>query len=259
MEALWNCFESFRPSSARSINLVKDLHDAVVTVKDPSWGPKAMELLKLPIADPSDSALVMDQLEFHQLTSAQLLRELAPAGAATVLVTALLTPQKRDLYPVLRGALVVRSRESEIALLAAMNGTDRTLGALYLAYPEGQGLSRIAESLVYVAGPDARGLLLQRLAAARDDATRTVVASALVHLPKSDARRAAMLAAYRKVSPSVTVLVTEHLAPQGDAAAADKLDRIIASDKASGDMQLRMTDDVLGRTADMLHARTTTQ
>jgi hypothetical protein len=45
IDALWNCFSKFQASKAKSINLVTDLHDAVLAVKHPSYGPKAVEKL----------------------------------------------------------------------------------------------------------------------------------------------------------------------------------------------------------------------
>ena len=35
IDALWSCFAKFQASKAKSIDLVTDLHDAVLAVKDP--------------------------------------------------------------------------------------------------------------------------------------------------------------------------------------------------------------------------------
>jgi hypothetical protein len=40
IDALWDCFAKFKPSQAKSINLVTDLQNAVKTVKSPTYGPK---------------------------------------------------------------------------------------------------------------------------------------------------------------------------------------------------------------------------
>ena len=60
--ALWDCFVGFAPSrSGRSINTVKDIQNAVMVVKDPSYGAKAVELLAVPVLDPKDPAEGLDK------------------------------------------------------------------------------------------------------------------------------------------------------------------------------------------------------
>src|SRR5579862_8442898 len=49
IDALWNCFSKFQASKAKSINLVTDLHDAVLAVKSPTYGPKAVDKLGAPV------------------------------------------------------------------------------------------------------------------------------------------------------------------------------------------------------------------
>jgi hypothetical protein len=52
IDALWSCFSRLHASQAKSINLVVALHDAVLAVKDPSYGAKAVDKLAAPV-DPN--------------------------------------------------------------------------------------------------------------------------------------------------------------------------------------------------------------
>ena len=93
-DALWNCFDKFQVSKTKMFELVKALHDAVVAVADPSYGAKAVGKLNAAV-DPKNVDSVRDQLQFWQLTSAQLVGDLKYAPAAKPLVTILLTPTRK--------------------------------------------------------------------------------------------------------------------------------------------------------------------
>ena len=53
----------------------------------------------------------------------------------------------------------------------------------------------------------------------------------------------------------VRVEAIDALSPGGDTAAADKLDKLVAADKASGDKNLAMGDDAVVKVAGRLRAR----
>ena len=91
IDALWNCFAKFQASKAKSINLVQDLHDAVVAVKNPSYGPTAVEKLSAPV-DPKSPDQALDQIQFWQRTALQVLGEIKFTPAIKPIVTLLLTP-----------------------------------------------------------------------------------------------------------------------------------------------------------------------
>jgi hypothetical protein len=56
VDAVWTCFTRFRPSQAKSINLLRELHGAVLAVKDASYGPKAAQKI-------AASVVLVDRLE----------------------------------------------------------------------------------------------------------------------------------------------------------------------------------------------------
>lgn len=204
--ALWDCFVGFTPSrSGRSINTVKDLQNAVMLVKDPSYGAKAVELLAVPVVDPKDPAEGLDKIQFWQLTAVRLIGELKLTAGVKPLVRALMTPEKVDLVLPVRLALTRMPKESEPVLIAALAGTDPELAVLAARYPEKAYVPRVAEPLAYISRRAGREAILTALDKADNDTNRTVLAITLTHFP-SDARTVkAYLEAYRKVPADATV------------------------------------------------------
>jgi hypothetical protein len=70
VDALWNVFSHFQVSKAKSINLVTDLHDAVVAVKSPTYGPKAVERLSAPV-DPKSVDSMKDEVHGRRAAAHQ--------------------------------------------------------------------------------------------------------------------------------------------------------------------------------------------
>ena len=205
IDALWEAFAKFQPSKNKSINLVKDLQGAVMTVKHPSYGPKAVEKLSAPVADPKNPDQALDQIQFWQATSARLLGELKFTPAAKPLVMALMTPTKADLVFPIRLALTKMPKESEPILIAALKGSDPDLAKLASEYPEKAYLPRIAEPLAYISRPAGRDAILEALASAEGDQNRTVLASMLTHFPSDPKNTKAYLDAYQKVAPNAAI------------------------------------------------------
>jgi hypothetical protein len=204
--ALWDCFASFTPSKhTRSINLVRDLQAAVMSVKDASYGPKAVELLTVPVLDPRDPAEGMDKIQFWQLTAARLIGELRYAPGVKPLVRVLMTPAKRDLVFPVRSALTRMPRESEPVLLVALAGTDPELAALAASYPDNGSVPRVAEPLAYISRRAGRDAILAALARADNDTNRTVLAIELTHFARETHAVKAFLEAYRKVPGDVEI------------------------------------------------------
>lgn len=206
VDALWDCFAKFQPSkSNKSINLVKDLQNAVMTVKSPSYGPKAVEKLSAPVSDPKDPAQGLDQIQFWQATSARLIGELKFTPGVKPLVKVLLTPTKADLIFPVRLALTKMPKESEPVLIAALKGTDPDLAALAQAYPDKGYIPRVAEPLAYISRPAGRDATLEALASADNDTNRTILATDLTHYPTDAKLVRAYLDAYNKVPATVAI------------------------------------------------------
>ena len=206
VDALWDCFAKFQPSkNNKSINLVKDLQNAVMVVKDKSYGAKAVEKLAAPVSDPKDPAQGMDQIQFWQTTAARLIGELKYTPGVKPLVKVLLTPTKGDLIFPVRLALTKMPREAEPVLISALKGTDPELAALAEKYPEKAFLPRVAEPLAYISRPAGRDAILEVLEKVDGVQNRTILATNLTHFP-SDARSVkAYVDAYNKIPPNEAI------------------------------------------------------
>jgi hypothetical protein len=206
--ALWDCFAGFAPSrSTRSINLVRDLQSAVMVVKDPSYGAKAVELLGVPVLDPKSPAESLDKLQFWQSTAVRLIGELRFTPGVKPLVRALMTPEKRDLVFPVRLALTRMPKESEAVLVAALAGTDPGLAALAASYPDKGYVPLVAEPLAHISRRAGREAILTALDKADNDTNRTVLAIDLTHFPRDARTVKAYLEAYRKVPADATVAI----------------------------------------------------
>ena len=205
VDALWDCFAKFQPSkNTKSINLVKDLQGAVMAVKSPSYGPKAVEKLNAPVTDPKDPAQGMDQIQFWQATSARLIGDLKYTGAVKTLVKVLMTPTKGDLIFPVRLALTKMPKESEPVLIQALKG-EGDFAELAKSYPDKAYIPRIAEPLAYISRPTGRDAILEVLAAADNDSNRTLLATDLTHFPSDQKSVKAFLDAYAKVPPNAAI------------------------------------------------------
>ncbi|MEQ1492745.1 MAG: hypothetical protein ABL932_19545 [Terricaulis sp.] len=172
IDALWNCFAKFQPSKAKSINLVKDLADAVLAVKHTSYGPKAAEKLAGKVTDPKNPSEGMDQIQFWQATSVRIISELKYTGAAKALVTVLLTPQKQDLRGVVNNALMKMPKEAEPLLIGALNGSDPDFAKLGEAFgAEKTHLAIVADTLAWLSRPAGRDAIIDAIESAGARAT----------------------------------------------------------------------------------------
>ncbi|WP_394826343.1 hypothetical protein [Pendulispora albinea] len=201
IDALWTCFAKFQPSQSKSksFNLIADLHDAVLDVKHPSYGPKATEKLSAPV-DVNNRDAVLDQLQFWQKTSVQLIKELKYAPAVKPLVKVLLTPTKGDLRPTVNAALMVIPADAEKTLLGALQGTDAELGKLASEIPEKLGPSILADAISWISRPAGRDALLTALDKADNDTNRTVITQCLTRFPPDARIKDAFMGSYRKLS-----------------------------------------------------------
>jgi hypothetical protein len=205
-DALWNCFSKFQVSKAKSINLVKDLHDAVVSVSDPSYGPKAVEKLAAAV-DPKNIDNVKDQIQFWQLTSIQVISELRFAPAIKPLVTVLLTPAKSDLRATTNTALMRMAKDSEPQLVAALNASDPDFAKLDAAFGADKTyVAVVSDSLAWLSRPAGLDAILAALPQQSDnDTNRTIAAQSLIRFPTDPRIVPAFLAAYAKTPGNATV------------------------------------------------------
>ncbi|HEY2515687.1 MAG TPA: hypothetical protein VGI39_32685, partial [Polyangiaceae bacterium] len=203
-DALWNCFDKFQVSKTKMFELVKALHDSVVAVADPSYGPKAVGKLAPPV-DPKNVDNVRDQLQFWQLTSVQLLGDLKYTAGIKPLVTVLLTPTKKDLQANVNTTLLKMAKDAEPVLITALNGSDPDFAKLEAGWENKSYVAVVGDELATISRPAGRDAVLAALAAADNDTNRTVLAQALVKFPSDPRIVPAFLAAYKKLAPNTSI------------------------------------------------------
>ena len=206
IEALWDCFAKFRPSQAKSINLVQDLQSAVKTVRHASWGPKAVALLSAPVTNPADPKEAMDQISFLQYTAAQLIGDTKFTAGIGPLVKVLMTPSKSALIFPVRLALHKMPKEAEPELIKALKG-EGDYAKLAEAYPSMAYVPFVAEPIAYISRPAGQAAILDMLAKADTDTNRVVLATYLTYYPASPILTKAYTDAYAKVSPNAAIPV----------------------------------------------------
>jgi hypothetical protein len=199
IDALWKCFAKFQPSKAKSINLVTNLHDAVLAVSAPSYGPGAVALLAAPV-DMASTDSQLDQLQFWQKTAVQIIKQLKYGPAAKPLVTVLLTPTKGDLRASTNAAILAIAKDAEPVLIAALNKTDPDLAKLNSAMPDNAGTMVLADSISWLSRPAGKAALLAILPNAGNDTNRTVIAQSLTRYPSAPDITAAVLGTYKSLA-----------------------------------------------------------
>lgn len=198
VDALWKCFAKFQPSKAKSINLVTNLHDAVLAVNSPTYGAGAVTLLAAPV-DVNSTDSQLDQLQFWQKTAIQVIKQLKFAGAAKALVKVLLTPTKGDLRPVANAAIMTMPKDAEPLLVSALNGSDAELAKMANDMPDNAGVAVLADSVSWLSRPAGKAALLAQLPKAATDTNKTVIAQSLTRYPSSPDITQALLGTYKQL------------------------------------------------------------
>lgn len=203
VEALWNVFGKFRASAPTAAFLARDLQDAIMALKDPSYGAKALEKLAAPI-DPKKSGEAADQ-EFWQLISLQLIGHLKHTAAAKQLVVTLLSPTKARLQAAANAAIMRMPKECEPLVVAAVTGTDPDLKKLADAIPDKAAPAYLCDTLAWLSRPAGRDACLGILASTDNEGIRAALAQNLYRFPSDPKNLAAFRGAYDKLSPSASV------------------------------------------------------
>jgi hypothetical protein len=183
VDALWAVFSKFRASQAKSINLLTDLHDAVLAVKSPTYGPKAVEKLAGPV-DPKSPESQRDQIQFWQLTSIQVIRDLKFTPGVKPLVKVLLTQEKKDLWATTEAALMHMPKEAEPVLVSVIKGDDPELAKLSAAFGDDKSqLALAADALGWLSRTGGRDAVFNAAGAVDSDANRQAFGMSIVKFP----------------------------------------------------------------------------
>ncbi len=213
IDPLWDVFATFQVSKAKSERLYRALNDAIINVRDESYGDKAIAKLKgIVIPDNVDSQ--MDQISWWQQTSIRLISEMKYTKAIKQLILVLLTPSKIDLNAPTRMALLKMAKDAEPELIKALNGQDPDYVKAGEAFKDKANLAIIADVLALISRPGGRDAILAALPGADTDTVKYGFAQALVQFPSDPRAEPAFLAVYSKLSWTASVEMLGQLTPR---------------------------------------------
>ena len=198
VDALWGLFSKFQLSKTNSQRLYQAIHDAIIQVKDPSWGDKAVDKLKgIVPANPSVD-VQKDQLMWWQVTAIQIISDLQYTKAVKPLIVALLTPTKTSaLGATIQFALLKMAKAAEPELIKALNGTDPDYNIP--GWDDKTNIGVVARVLAQIGRPAGRDAILALLPNADTGTARTELAQALTQMPNDPRNEPAYLDTYKKV------------------------------------------------------------
>lgn len=213
IDALWTLFAKFQVSKTNSQRLYQDMHDAVVAVHDPSWGDKAIDKIKVPVAANPSVDVQKDQLMWWQLTSIQVLSDLQYTKAVKPLIMALLTPTKTGtLGATIQFALLKMAKASEPELIKALNGSDPDYNIP--GWEDKTNIGIVAQVLARLGRAPGRDAVLAALPSADTGTSRTELAQALPQFPGDPRSEPAFLDTYKKVPWDDTDNLLQGLSPR---------------------------------------------
>ena len=208
VDGLWTCFTKYQPSKTNSIQGTQALHDAILAVKDPSYGDKAIVAIKAPaILDDSVSdkgtKKVNDQLEFWQTTAIQVIKELQYKAAAKPLVQVLMTHNKLGIAALAQSAIQRMPKDAEPHLAAALTGSDPDLAKLQADWDlkTKDYVPIIINVLAYTSLDSARDAILAYIPQLDNDTNRSAAAQMLIWFPTTPMTVATFKGLYSKLPP----------------------------------------------------------
>jgi hypothetical protein len=180
------------------------LHDAVLAVKDPSNGDKAIVALAAKVVlDEAATRRVNDQLEFWQTTAVQVIKDLRYTPATRALVTALMTHSKLGIVSLVQAAIMRMPIEAEPLLGAALDGSDPELAKLAGDWESKGHIPVLMQVLAYTSLDSARDAIVAYIPRLDNDANRAAAAQNLIWFPTTPPLVAAFKSLYAQLPPIV--------------------------------------------------------
>ena len=212
--ALGEAFAKLEAGTPKGSRAAENLHDAMLTLKNPTWTTMLLERLDHPMQKPdaaSDSAKIAYQNElFWQTTSAELVGELHDPAATKTLLKVIMDPAKSDVAPAALLGIVNIGKQAVPFLIDVLDGKNPELTALAKSKAVDNGgnakthLAAAALALGEIGRADARDALVRASKTVDHDANRASLALALTELARSADAEKAFQAAYEKLSPGAT-------------------------------------------------------
>jgi hypothetical protein len=221
---LLDVFGKLRPSKLKKVpELYRDVRDAMLELKDPSWEPALIEKLNRPINDRKDIANLKDEM-FWQITSAEVLGTLKSTGAVKPLIKAVLSPMKADVGATAVNALIKIGKPAIAPTIAVLKSEDKELmeysklEQLKGAQPGQDGkpsaqASKAAETahiggasiiLASIGREEAAAPMMEAMEKS-DDLARAIIARELAKLPTTPEIVRAFQGAYERTPPTLSI------------------------------------------------------
>ena len=222
--ALLEVYNKIRPSKLKKVpELYRDVRDAMLELKDPSWEPTLIEKLNRPINDRKDVANLKDEM-FWQITAAELLGALKSPGAVKPLIKAVLSPMKADVGATAVNALIKIGKPAIAPTIAVLKSEDKEmmeyskLENLKGAQPGQDGkpnpqAAKAAETahiggasiiLATIGREEASAPMIEAMEKS-DDLARAIIARELAKLPSTPEVVRAFQSAFDRTPPTLSI------------------------------------------------------
>jgi len=207
VDGLWIAFTKYKPSVTNSIQGTQALHDAVLAVKDPSYGDKAIVAIKAPVIlddTPSKQGTkkVNDQIEFWQTTALQVIKELQYKPAAKWLVGVVMTKNKIGIARIAKAAILTMPKEAVPFLSAGLSGSDPDLAKLQTDWDKDKGyVANLLDVLGSTSIDAARDAIISFVPQLDNDTNRAGAAQMLIYFPPTPQTEGTFKDIYAKLPP----------------------------------------------------------
>jgi HEAT repeat protein len=221
---LLEVFVKLRPSKLKKVpELYRDVHDALVDLKDPAWEGQLIQLLNRPINDRKDVQNLRDEV-YWQTTAAELLGILKSKAAVKPLIKTILSPMKADIAATSVSALIKIGKDAVAPTIALLKSEDKELVDYSTAENlKGAGAGGDAKAteaakktadkahigvaaiiLASIGREEAAQPMIDAMGSV-DDLSRAIIARELVKLPKTPEIVKAFQAAYEKTPTTLSI------------------------------------------------------
>ena len=216
-------FVKLRVSKLKKVpELYRDVHDALVDLKDPAWESQLITQLNRPINDRKDVQALRDEV-YWQTTSAELLGMLKSKAAVKPLLKAVISPMKADVGATAVNALIKIGKDAVGPTIALLKSEDKELVDFSIAEnlkgaaggdakaqeaakktADKAHIGTAAIILASIGREEAAQPMIDSLATA-EDLPRAIIARELAKLPKTPEVVKAFQAAYEKTPTSLSI------------------------------------------------------
>jgi hypothetical protein len=220
---LFDAFKKMRHSKPKASLITRDVHDALLSLADPSWESDCVTMINRPIADRKDINVLKDEF-YWQITCGEILGQLKSATAVKPLIKIVLSPVKADAQATAIYALIKIGKASIEPTVKLLQGDDADLkkyateeylkantgedGKIQEAAKKQADTAHVAPAALILGSigrEEAVQPMIDAIAKSTDDTSKVVIARELLKLPSSDGAFKAVQGVYEKTSITMTI------------------------------------------------------